>query len=1008
MHARNIFFKSLHLLDTLAPIPLHESLDPGPPPVAEGPTEKPVTASVGDMLPFRLPLPRLLRRCLQVFLGLLGLYASVGFLLLPWLIKRELPTRLGQQLKRPVRLAKVRMNPFTFSLTLEDLQIGSQEGKPLFAVRRFYGNWELVSLFQGGLHFKAIEVRDPQVHLAVRKDGRLNIADLLGDGSANPAPKPAKPLDLRIDTLWVEGARLAFEDHSRPTPFATVVGPVDLLLQDFRTLRDHRNPCAMTGRTESGERFSWTGHFVTDPLGAEGRIRLENLKLAKYTPYFQDQVGFELRQGSLNLAFAYQFHWQTGREALRLQDIDAQVDNLLLAEKGQSGEAITLPRVAVDKASLDVLERRAELPLVRLDSGRVEIERNRAGKLNLERLFRTAPSPDDPQAKPLRVRLGRLALEGFAIRFQDLVPPRPVKAELRDLGFTLEDFSLDPAQLARVHLSAKLGEAVLTAQGQGHLLKPDLALELQARGLDLRPFDAYLEPDLALRLNNGRLDFQGQVDLSLPAGAAPRVRCRGDLSLLRLEVMDAERREPFLRYGALRMQGLDVSTAPERVAMAALHLEAPEHRIVMAQDGTTNVGRALKLAPPTSTLGAALPETRPSKGGGILPLAISLMEIRKGLFSFVDRSLEPEAALLITNLEGQYKGLSTQTDGRSEVNLRGLAGGLAPLSITGHAMPFRHDQDTDITLKLHGADLVDFNPYAMKHLGYTVRKGKLDTEAHIRIQKRQLQAETHLKLDQFYLGEKVKSPDATRLPVKLGLAILRDRKGVIDVDLPIQGSLDDPDVRYGRMVWKVIASLFTKLVTSPFSALGKLVGGGEQDLSFIAFESGRVNPGTEELKKLDHLVRALQERPDLSLEVEGVADPDTDTHGLKKLALEQHLQEARARTLGLSEPGPYPAEERPRWLQAAYDQAFPTPPLPKDHAKNTPRLPPPPPAEMEQRLLSTLSLDPGAFQRLADARGKALMKALLEAQVAPERLFETEGGERAKKERGSRVYFGLR
>lgn len=956
----------------------------------------------------RIPFSRPLRRGLWIFGGALTLYALAGFLAVPALIRRQLPTRLSPVLKREVTLERVRFNPFTFSLTLEGFRVMDRDGSELFGFQRFYGNWELISLFQGGLHFKSIELREPRGHLQLLKEGRLNIADLMEGGAPTTASQPSKPLDLRIDTLWVDSARLQFEDRSRKSPFSTVVGPLSLLLRDFRTRRDHRTPGELSARTESGEAITWSGNFVTDPLGAEGRIRLEQLKLAKYSPYLQDQVGFELREGRLDLAFAYQFHWEPGREAVRLNEVQARVDGLVLGEAGRKEAALSLPRTEIRDGRVDALERKVELPLIRLSGGQVAVQREKSGQLNLERLFSTPPSPPDPKAKPLQLSLGRLDLDRFMVRFQDLVPPRPVSAELRDLDFRLENFSLDPAQSSRLSLSTRLGEASLSAQGQGRLLKTELSLEIQAKALDLRPYDAYLEPDLALRISSGQLELQGKVDLALLPGKAPRFAYRGDLALLRLEVMDAERREPFLRYEALRIKGLEALTGPERVSAASLRMEAPEHRIVVAADGTTNVGRAFKLAPEASPLATTVPPTRTTPSGEPMPLSIGRVEMDKGLLSFVDRSLKPEAALLITNLQGQYRGLSTRSDARSEVELKGLAGGLAPLSITGHAMPFRHDQDTDIRLRIQGAELMDFNPYAMKYLGYTIRKGKLDTDAHIQIQKRQLKSQTHLKADQFYLGDKVQSPDATGLPVKLGLAILRDRKGVIDLDLPVEGSLDDPNVRYGKLVWKVIVNLFTKIATSPFEALGKLFGGGDQDLSFIAFDSGSTTPGAEELKKLASLAKALQERPDLGLEVEAVADPATDTTGLRQAVLEAHLRQVRATTLRLPEPVAFEASERPRWIQAAFLAAFPPPPPAKEAPKKAPKAPLPPPAEMEQRLLSTLSLPDGAFARLAEERRKGMVQALRDAQVPPERIFETEGNERARNEKGSRVYFGLR
>jgi hypothetical protein len=304
-------------------------------------------------------------------------------------------------------------------------------------------------------------------------------------------------------------------------------------------------------------------------------------------------------------------------------------------------------------------------------------------------------------------------------------------------------------------------------------------------------------------------------------------------------------------------------------------------------------------------------------------------------------------------------------------------------------MPLRNDLDTDVVLKIQGADLTDFTPYTGKYLGYTVQKGKLDVDARLRIDHRNLKAENAVKLDQFYLGEKVPSPDATHLPVKLGLAILRDRKGVIAFDLPVEGSLDDPNVKYGKLVWKAIFGLLGKIATSPFTLLGNLFGSDAGDLSSLAFAPGSATLDAAATAKLQALAKALHERPELRLEVEGAVDANPDGAALRKAGLEALLRRTRASALKLTEEGPLPSGERERWIRAAYEAAFPPP----KEAKGARPAPPPPPAEMEQRLLGSLKVDPFDLAQLADARAKgALAWLLTTAKADPERIFQVREG----------------
>src|SRR5690606_14990750 len=130
---------------------------------------------------------------------------------------------------------------------------------------------------------------------------------------------------------------------------------------------------------------------------------------------------------------------------------------------------------------------------------------------------------------------------------------------------------------------------------------------------------------------------------------------------------------------------------------------------------------------------------------------------------------------------------------------------------------------------------------------------------------RQLTAENNIVLDQLTFGDKVESPDAIKLPVLFAVSLLKDRNGVIDVNLPISGSLDDPKFSVGGIVLRIIVNLIVKAVTAPFTLLANLAGAGGE-LSWIGFEPGRSSLEAAALKKLEAVAKALNDRPGLKLD----------------------------------------------------------------------------------------------------------------------------------------------
>lgn len=942
------------------------------------------------------------RRLVLVLTGLYGLWLLAGFLLLPALAKPRLEREASRALKRPVSVAKLRFNPFTFGATLEGLQVAEPGGGDWITLRRLYANLDVWRLLSRTMGFSGVEVDGLTVRASLDAGGRLNFQDLL-EAEAGPSEAAASPsgwiLDLR--RLQMRDGRVSFSDRSAATPFQTVLGPIAFTVENLRTEVGHRSGVKLEAWTEAREHLVWQGDLGFQPFASRGSLLLEHLSLPKYHPYEQAQVSSEIRSGTASLKAQYRFEWGAGRRVLELSGLGLTLADLKVAERGAAEPAVELPLLEVKDGRADLLVPSLDLGSVAAGSGLLRVQADRDGVLNLVRMLAPpAPRAKDADEKPFRLRVREVALKGFRVGWEDLGPARPVKVEATDLNLRLKDLTLDPEAEATLALDLKLGEGVLKAEGPLRPLKSQGALDLKAEGLALAPFDPYLDEALDLRVASGRLDAEGRARFAFEGRATDGISYRGAASVQGLEVRDARQNEPFLRWRQLRLSGADLRTAPLSIAIKGVDWVDPEGRLVVEPDGSTNVARALRLAPegkPASLPAAAVPATPAAAPD----LAIERLSITGGRLSFIDRSVQPNAALVLSDLEGSYLGLSGRPEAVSQVDFKGRAGGLAPITIKGKAMPLRHDLDTDVTLQIQGADLTDFTPYTGKYLGYTVQKGKLAVDARLRIERRILRSENAVKLDQFYLGEKVQSPEATGLPVKLGLAILRDRKGLIAFDLPIEGSLDDPDVKYGKLVWKAVFNLLGKIAASPFTLLGKLVGGEAGDLSSVAFAPGASALDAAAATKLQALAKALGERPELRLEAEGAVDDGQDGGALRRAALEALLRRTRAQALKLGEEGPVPPAERDRWVQAAHAAAFPAP----QDAREAGPAPLPPPAEMEQRLLGTLKVDPADLVRLADARAKGVLGWLLgPGQVDPARVFQVRTGQ----PKGAAVAFTLK
>jgi hypothetical protein len=235
-----------------------------------------------------------------------------------------------------------------------------------------------------------------------------------------------------------------------------------------------------------------------------------------------------------------------------------------------------------------------------------------------------------------------------------------------------------------------------------------------------------------------------------------------------------------------------------------------------------------------------------------------------------------------------------------------------------------------LTISNHNLQLTPFTPYMEKFGGYPLNKGRLSLNLHYDIQGKELKAQNQFQIDQLMLGQRNESPDATKLPVKLGVALLKDRNGRIDLDVPVAGRLDDPQFRVGPIILKIVVNLIAKVATSPFKLLGALVGGGEE-LSFVEFEPGEVGWLEGETNKLEKLTKALGERPAVNLEIEASVDPRLDRDALARKLVRSSLKTQRLEELAAVGQTPAAVEsfqvepaEYERLLRAAVVKQFGT------------------------------------------------------------------------------------
>jgi len=623
---------------------------------------------------------------------------------------------------------------------------------------------------------------------------------------------------------------------------------------------------------------------------------------------------------------------------------------------------------------------------------------------------RPAQEPASPPADatpPWHVLVRKATLADGMVQVADASLRRdpaaaPWRAELRQLQLTVQDFAWfgdHPVPPAKVQLSARVGgpRDAAAHQHAGELgWKGEVGLSPLAVAGNLRVVRfpvALVTPYVADRLPVGLLraeaGYVGHLALKVaPAGLALSAGgdvLLGDVHLTTLPSATAATPDELLAWRSLSLKGLKFALAPKaapRLDIGQIDLADLYARLVVTEQGRLNLQDVGAPSPaagaasaPAVVVAASQPAPAASAAAQSPAMVINIGPTRlvNARIDYTDHFVRPNYSAALTELNGSLGAFSSASRDMAALQLHGRAEGTAILDIGGRVNPLATPLALDIQAKATDLELAPLSPYAGKYAGYAIERGKLSMDLAYRIDADgRLEASNRVVLNQLTFGDPIDSPSATKLPVRFAIALLKDRNGVIDIELPVSGSINDPQFSVGGIVVKLIVNLLVKAVTSPFSLLSG--GGGGPDMSAIEFRPGSTLMQDSGKAALDKIAQALVDRPSLQLTITGSADPALERADYQRESVDAQLAAAARDDTSHA--------TRSALLKALYKKtSLPDKPRVLGFAKDIPD------AEMEALLRKNVAVGAETAHQLALARAIAVRDALVAKGVSIDRLF---------------------
>ncbi|HEV7777518.1 MAG TPA: DUF748 domain-containing protein [Luteibacter sp.] len=890
----------------------------------------------------------------------------------------------------------------TGTLTMDDFVVAAGKDTPLLELGHGTIGLAQVEPLVSRHHFGAIDLQNATLHYTRMAGGHSNLDALTGGAPAKPN-EPAT--QVHIDTVTLQGSRLEYTDLSGKAPATLSLDNIHGALRGLSTVPGPAGSIDLSAGMAGGS-LAANGKLDLANSRYTGKVNLKNVALAPLVSLAPPMLNAEIAHGTIDADGQVQATWSPALN-VHLEPAQASLNDFALAPHGAKATPVAWKSMKADIASYDMAGSEAHLKSLTFSGLQLDVKRLRNGRIDLTGLM-LPPVKGAPTTPAFRWSVAHMGLDDGAITFRDeSVEGRPALVRLGAKTFGIDNLSDDMRKPLKLDLNGTLGKGgAFAVNGTVRPQPLDANLQVKASRLDLAPLVPLITVPLNVHIVSAQLALNGRLRYSDRGNQPARMGYRGQATLGRVRVQDKVSGDDFLHWNALSASGTDLrmGEGPMHVTVAGLALDDFYARMIVnangrinlqdvvanqaeapvsvtrAQDGTTP--RPAEPAPATSTAAAAAP----FEAGPKPEVQIGQITLTRGQLNYTDNFIKPNYTANITQLTGKVGAFGTADGGPpAELTLQGQLDDNAPVTIDGTINPLAPVGFLDVKAKADGVELTHLSPYSGKYAGYPITKGRLTVDVHYLLDQGKLTADNHIFIDQLTFGDRIEGPGVSHLPVKLAVALLKNSQGQIDVHVPVSGSLDDPKFSMAGLIWRAIGNLIMRAVTSPFRLLAS-AGGSNKDLGYVAFAPGSAVLDSEAQSRLTDIVKVLNDKTSLNLDVTGRMDPSRDESGLRQVMVQDLVVKEKMDDQG-DEAGVDPATvkvdpaEYDKYLEKAYKHTkFPKPRNFVGLAKSQP------PEEMKKLLETNMPVDPDALRHLAERRASAV-RQWLHGKVDDKRIF---------------------
>lgn len=842
------------------------------------PGNSPVTSILSNWLSYK-------RKRFWALVAVL-LYTLLGFFVAPLIIENKLLALAEQDLDRKARVENIDVNPYMLSLRIQGFELDDKDQVPLASFKQFFVNFQLSSLFNRAWTFAEISLDEPFLLFERfnQNDSRLsrmladfarlqpvNLTQTAEDDNAIPP--------LLVHNLSLSSGRIDIRDNLPESVVETQLSPINISIQDLNTLPDKTGSQSVTIELAQNARVKWDGSISLNPLESKGELVLDDLRLDPSVAYVHSSVPLESLTATLSTRFDYHIFMEPGDQPeININNLSLALEGIAISGLAPTTEFVNIPGIRLSGGQFQYPQQHLSFATLSVDQPYLKARLTEDGELNLLDLLPANQSANGGQgassaSQEWSVSVDDIQLTGATVEINDNSIDPAASLEIQDLNISLTNVNNQPGSTMPLQLQGSLDQGgSFEVEGDVQLL-PELTLisRIKTSGLPLNIGQPYVQQFARIEVNDGTVDSDFELNFS----AKDKLLVSGSVRIPAFAISKQRDNSKLLSWSALEIDRFEYTQSSNKLNLSQLTFDQLYGIFVLDENKGTNIDGLLieqqDLAPE--------PATAPMK------LIIGGIIVNDSSMDFSDLSLPLPFATFIVKLNGNISIIDTGSDVPANINLEGQVDEYGLARISGSMNVFDPLKMTDMHLKFRNLLMSNLSPYTVEFAGREIERGKLDLELGYAIDHGMLKGTNSVLLSDLELGQKVDHPGAASLPLGLAVSLLKDADGVIKVDLPVEGDINDPEFRIGNVIWAAVSGFIGKIVSAPFRLLGNLIGMNSEELGQFEFLPGRSDLTPPEKEKIVQLKQALQQRPQLVIEIAGVVDRTKDSAALKRVKL---------------------------------------------------------------------------------------------------------------------------